>query len=64
MDLEQFEDFLCPYCGQPNKLLVDMTGGACQEFVVDCEVCCAPIAVRAQIRGEKILAIEVKKENE
>ena len=64
MSLEQFEGFLCPYCGQSNEIPVDVTGGACQEFVVDCEVCCAPIALRIKIRAEEILSIEVRKENE
>ena len=64
MSLEQNEHFLCPYCGQANELLVDVTGGAIQEFVVDCEVCCAPIAVRVNVRGDEVLAVDVRKENE
>jgi hypothetical protein len=64
MPLEQFDNFSCPYCGETNELLVDISGGAHQEFVVDCEVCCAPIVVRLQIRGEDIIAIDVQKENE
>jgi len=63
MSLEQYENFLCPYCGKTNGLLVDLSGGPHQEFVVDCEVCCAPIVVRLQIRGEDIIALEVQKEN-
>lgn len=64
MTLEQDENFLCPYCGESNALLVDFTTGSHQEFVVDCEVCCAPIVVRVKMRGEEIIAIDVKKENE
>lgn len=64
MRLEHYEHFFCPYCGQTNDLLIDVTGGAYQEFVVDCEVCCAPIAVRLKIREGKAAAIEVRKENE
>ncbi len=64
MSLEQFENFLCPYCGQNNELAVDVTGGSNQSFVVDCEVCCAPIAIRLRIRGDEILSMDVKKENE
>ena len=64
MSLEQYADFLCPYCGQSNDLLVDITGGVSQEFVVDCQVCCAPIVLRVRVRGEEILAIEARKENE
>jgi hypothetical protein len=64
MSLEQFENFICPYCGETNDLLVDFSGGLHQEFVVDCEVCCAPILVRLQIRGENIIALVVQRENE
>jgi hypothetical protein len=64
MSLEQYENFFCPYCGETNELLVDISGGPHQEFVVDCEVCCAPIAVRLQIRGEDIIAIDVRRESE
>ena len=63
MNLEQDEHFLCPYCGVANALLIDLTGGTIQEFVVDCEVCCAPIAVRLRIRGGNV-TIDIKKENE
>ena len=64
MSLEQFEDFLCPYCGEPNQLLVDLSGGSHQEFVVDCEVCCAPIVLRLSLQGEDIISLDVQKENE
>ena len=64
MSLQHYEDFFCPYCGQTNELCVDITGGNNQEFVVDCAVCCAPIALRVKIRGQEIMTIDVRKENE
>lgn len=33
----------CPYCGASFELVVDPGGGAVQEYVEDCEVCCHPI---------------------
>ena len=33
---------ICPYCGQPNEVGVDPGGGASQEYVEDCQVCCRP----------------------
>lgn len=63
MRLEQFENFSCPYCGETNELLIDLSGGAHQEFVVDCEVCCAPILIRLQIRGGEVTALDVEREN-
>ena len=64
MSLEQFENFFCPYCGESNELLIDFSGGSHQNFVVDCEVCCAPIAVRLQIRAGEIHTLNVQRENE
>jgi hypothetical protein len=64
MPLEQNENFSCPYCGEPNGLLVDVSGGADQEFVVDCEVCCAPVLVRLKVRQEAVVSLDVQKEND
>ncbi|MDE2027415.1 MAG: CPXCG motif-containing cysteine-rich protein [Candidatus Omnitrophica bacterium] len=62
--MEEYENFLCPYCGQPNQLIVDMTGGSRQELIVDCEVCCAPIVLRIRLHGKEILSVEARKEND
>ena len=64
MDPEHNENFICPYCAQTNELLIDLTGGSFQQFVIDCEVCCAPITVRLKILGEDVISIDIKKENE
>jgi Cysteine-rich CPXCG len=32
----------CPYCGAPVEVKLDPGGGAMQEYVEDCEVCCQP----------------------
>ncbi len=39
----------CPHCGAPVELLLDHGGGALQEYVEDCEVCCRPWSVRVEI---------------
>ena len=64
MSLEKSEDFLCPYCGETNELLIDVSGGPHQEFVLDCEVCCAPIIIRLTLRGEEIISLDVQREND
>lgn len=64
MAIEYDEYFNCPYCGESNLLLIDLTGGSTQKFVVDCEICCAPIAVRLKISVGQITSLEIKKENE
>ncbi|HEX3865975.1 MAG TPA: CPXCG motif-containing cysteine-rich protein [Gemmatimonadaceae bacterium] len=33
---------ICPYCGEPNDVAIDPGGGAAQEYVEDCQVCCQP----------------------
>lgn len=38
----------CPYCGVSVELLLDSGGGALQEYVEDCEVCCRPWSVRVE----------------
>ena len=64
MSIEQHEEFSCPYCGENNTLLLDITGGAEQEFVVDCEVCCAPIVIRIKLRGREVISIDALPEND
>jgi transcription elongation factor Elf1 len=63
MPLEENENFFCPYCGEENPLVVDLSAGPSQEFVVDCTVCCAPIVVRLKVRGDEIISLDVQPEN-
>lgn len=32
----------CPYCGEIVSITFDPAGGARQEYVEDCQVCCRP----------------------
>lgn len=63
MSLEYQKQFFCPYCGESNTLSVEASAGT-QEFVVDCEICCAPIAVKVKVSDNEILTVEARKENE
>lgn len=36
----------CPWCGAAGVVALDPGGGAVQEYVEDCEVCCRPWTVR------------------
>lgn len=47
----------CPYCGQTNEVALDPTAGS-QEFTTDCEVCCHPFTVRAEIEDGGIIGLE------
>ena len=40
-------------------MLVDPAGGASQEYVEDCEVCCRPWLVRVQLDAEGNASVSV-----
>lgn len=44
----------CPYCGEQVELDIDEGGGARQQYVEDCAVCCQPwqIAVTRDREGD------------
>ena len=63
MPLEDHESFSCPHCGSENLLPIDFSGGARQQFVVDCETCCAPIVIDLKLNGEEIVYFAAEKEN-
>ena len=48
-DLNDTARVSCPYCGEASELRIDLAGGATQEYVEDCEVCCQPWLVRVQL---------------
>ena len=53
-------DVLCPYCGEPNEVAIDPGGGAAQEYVEDCQVCCRPwrVVVNYDARGAAWVSVE------
>ena len=64
MDLYPTESFLCPYCGSENGLLMDSGGSSTQHLVVDCEVCCKPITIDIKFKGNQLIQLEARPENE
>ncbi|MGB5735931.1 MAG: CPXCG motif-containing cysteine-rich protein [Thiohalocapsa sp.] len=38
----------CPWCGEPLEMTIDCSAGD-QDYVEDCQICCAPILVRARL---------------
>ncbi len=59
MELEA--SFVCAYCLQINTIMVDSTGGAEQEYVEDCEVCCRPNQLHIRI-DEELETVDVNAE--
>ncbi len=53
---------VCPYCGEPNEIALDVGGGLTHTYVEDCQVCCRPWQVtvrylpdgRADVRVEAV----------
>jgi hypothetical protein len=41
--------YVCDSCGEEIILPIDLTGGADQEYVEDCPVCCQPNVIHVQI---------------
>ncbi|HEY6061096.1 MAG TPA: CPXCG motif-containing cysteine-rich protein [Gemmatimonadales bacterium] len=50
----------CPHCGEVNILTLDPGGGAAQEYVEDCQVCCRPwrVVVRYGLDGGAAVSAE------
>ena len=50
--------FICTYCLQRNDIEVDISGGAYQEYVEDCQVCCRPNQLSIRINAD-LMAAEI-----
>ena len=45
----------CPYCGEPNQVLLD-PGEAGASYIEDCQVCCRPIVFHITVEGGQLYA--------
>jgi hypothetical protein len=56
----------CPYCGEPQRMEIDLTEGLPQEFVSDCTVCCRPIEVTVTegLRGDADPVLRFRSEDD
>lgn len=57
-DLEA--EVICPYCGEASTISLDPGGGAEQDYVEDCQVCCQPWHVSVRYDGEGIASVVVE----
>lgn len=53
----------CPYCGESIELIID-TSIQSQEYIEDCQVCCRPITVSAEVDQDGIVNLVTRHENE
>jgi hypothetical protein len=44
--------YTCPSCGEEIVVPVDLAGGALQEYVEDCPVCCCPILLTLRVEPD------------
>lgn len=58
MMLEEGKDFLCPYCGAENTIILEMSEYT-HDQVSDCEICCNPMHINYKYDGEKLENFEV-----
>ncbi|HEU4829384.1 MAG TPA: CPXCG motif-containing cysteine-rich protein [Gemmatimonadales bacterium] len=47
-------DVTCPHCGASVQIALDPAGGALQQYIEDCEVCCRPWQVQVQYTGGSV----------
>ncbi len=57
-------EFSCPYCAALQTIRLDASGGAKQQFVSDCEVCCQPISISVEFDGDSLSEYSVEREDE
>jgi len=50
----------CPYCGEVVGISVDASGGASQEYVEDCQVCCRPWQVHVSYDDDGAVEVRVE----
>jgi hypothetical protein len=50
----------CPWCGEAVLLTLDPWGGAAQDYVEDCEICCRPWAIRVRWSRRGRARVEVE----
>jgi hypothetical protein len=53
----------CPYCGEPIELLIDCSVHS-QEYVEDCQVCCAPMVITTEVDSSGFPSVSVRAEDE
>jgi hypothetical protein len=54
----------CPYCGEPNHIALDPSGGRSQDYVEDCQVCCQPWRVSVRYRRNGTAEVTLRSSDE
>ncbi len=59
--METSADYQCGYCGEYSTTFVDLSAGAEQSYIEDCQVCCRPNTLQVSVDQES-LVIEITAE--
>lgn len=54
-------EYTCAFCGEPNTIVIDLSGGFYQTYIEDCQVCCRPNQLYIEV-DEDTLAISITTE--
>lgn len=60
--LEEETTFTCPYCGEDNSIVIDLSIGG-QELIEDCVVCCSPMEIRYKVEDGEVASFGVDTTN-
>lgn len=63
MDLLEEHAICCPYCGEELTVNIDCSAGS-HDFIEDCAVCCSPIELRAKVDSNRLVALQVRRDDE
>jgi Cysteine-rich CPXCG len=58
--LETEVEVECPYCGEVVAITLDVSGGATQSYVEDCQVCCRPWQVHVRLDTDGAVEVRVE----
>jgi len=61
---EDISEVICPYCGELVEIALDAGGGAHQEYVEDCHVCCRPWKVRVNYGRDGVANVTVEADDD
>jgi len=62
MNPDGYRSIVCPYCGESNEVIIDVSEGQ-HDYIEDCQVCCRPIELRLTWFGGDWL-LEAKRDDE
>jgi transcription elongation factor Elf1 len=60
MNPDGYRSIVCPYCGEINEVIVDVTEGQ-HDYIEDCQVCCRPIIFDVTV-DDDVITVFVRSE--